>query len=311
VINDSPPNLPHIEDLPPKPPAHIWTQLKNRPITAVINHKKRLTRDPLNILKQYHSYLCTWLHHSGITYAKWVPQSYLYTHPPHNYPLLRQYYHSRQTKHFTELTNKYFNKTQNQDTRFIHPPIQLPLVNISTTECNPENDILTTGHTIQVLHNSAYLYDIDGRHLHTTSLTRLQWLWSQYQQSTTHLPLLEPPLQTFETEIIWLFYRYIHPKNTQYSLPIPMLDHLKTTFNITQNYFSSPLTCPTLLRQFYSPFHRDCIFGSLGTAFSHKWKGKGFAPPPPSFLPQAIHMACLAAKADPLSYTILIHTDPS
>jgi hypothetical protein len=111
-----PPILPHIEDQPPNPPTHIWTQVKNRPITAIINHKKRLTRDPLNILKQYHSYLCTWLHHSGVTYAKWVPKSYLYQHPPHNYPLLRQYYHSRQTKHFTELINKYFNKTQNQDT---------------------------------------------------------------------------------------------------------------------------------------------------------------------------------------------------
>jgi hypothetical protein len=59
-----------------------------------------------------------------------------------------------------------------------------------------------------------------------------------------------------------------------------MLDHLITTFNITHNYFSSPLRCSTLLRQFYSPFQRDCIFGSLGTAFSHKWKGQGFAHPP-------------------------------
>jgi hypothetical protein len=160
---------------------------------------------------------------------------------------------------------------------------------VTISKCNPENDILTTGYTIQVLHNSAYLYDIDGRHLHTSSLTRLQWLWSQYQQSATHLPSLEPPLQTFETEIIWLLYRYIRPKNTQYSLPILMLDHLITTFNITHNYFSSPLTCSTFLRQFYSPFHRDCIFGSLGTAFSHKWKGQGFAHPPPPFIPTSIH----------------------
>jgi hypothetical protein len=112
-----PPIFPHIEDHLPHPPTHIWSQLKNRPITAIINHKKRLTRDHLNILKQYHSYLCTWLYYSGTTYAKWVPQSYLYKHPPHSYPLLRQYYHSRQTKYFTELINK----SQNQDTRFIHP----------------------------------------------------------------------------------------------------------------------------------------------------------------------------------------------
>jgi hypothetical protein len=61
-------------------------------------------------------------------------------------------------------------------------------------------------------------------------------------------------LQTFETEIIWLLYRYIRPKNTQYSLHIPMLDHLITTFNITHTYFSSPLTCSTLLKTILLPF---------------------------------------------------------
>jgi hypothetical protein len=59
------------------------------------------------------------------------------------------------------------------------------------------------------------------------------------------------------------------------------------------------------------PFLRDCIFGSLGTAFFYKWNGHGFAHPPPSSLPQSIHMARLAAKEDPLSYTILINTDPN
>jgi hypothetical protein len=60
-----------------------------------------------------------------------------------------------------------------------------------------------------------------------------------------------------------------------------MLDHLLTTFHITHTYFSSPLTYSTLLKQFYSPFPHDCIFSSLGTAFSHKWNGHGFAHPPP------------------------------
>jgi hypothetical protein len=88
-----------------------------------------------------------------------------------------------------------------------------------------------------------------------------------------------------------------------------MLDHLLTTFNIAQTYFSSLLMYSTLLKNFYSPFPRDCIFGSLGTTFFHKWYGYGFAHPPPSLLPQAIHMARLAVKESPLSYTILINTD--
>ena len=90
-----------------------------------------------------------------------------------------------------------------------------------------------------------------------------------------------------------------------------MLNHLITTFNLTHTYFSSPLTCTTLLKQFYFPFPRDCIFGSLGTAFSHKWNGQGFAHPPPSSLPQSIHMARLVAKEDPLSYTIFINSEPN
>jgi hypothetical protein len=90
-----------------------------------------------------------------------------------------------------------------------------------------------------------------------------------------------------------------------------MLDHLTTTFNITHSYFSSPITCSTLLKQFYSAFPRDCIFGSIGNAFLHKWNGCGFAHPPSPLLPQAIHMARIAAKTNPLSYTILINIDPN
>ena len=167
------------------------------------------------------------------------------------------------------------------------------------------------GHTIQVMHNSAYIYDIDGRHIHTTSTSCLKWLWTQYQHTTTHPPSIEPPLQNFETEVTWLIYCYQCPKNIQYSLPTPLLDHILTTFDVTHTYFSSPLTCSTLLKQYYSPFPRDCIFGSLGTALIHKWNGQGFAHPPPSFVSQAIHMARLAAKAYPLSYTILIHANPN
>jgi hypothetical protein len=129
-------------------------------------------------------------------------------------------------------------------------------------------------------HLSPTRLDIDGRHLHTTSLLRLQWSWIQCHHSITSLPPLEPPLQTFETEIIWFLYLYKHPKNTQYSLPIPMLDHLLTTFNITHTYFSSPLTCSTLLKQFYSFFPRHCKFGFLSIAFSHKWNGMDIHPPP-------------------------------
>jgi hypothetical protein len=120
-------------------------------------------------------------------------------HTNHNYQLLIQYYRARQNKHYNDILNKHFNHPQHQDNRFITPPLHLPLINISITECNPEYDIITTGHTIQVLHDSAYLYDQNGRHLHTITLTRLKWLWNQYNQYMSQIPNLETPLQSFET----------------------------------------------------------------------------------------------------------------
>jgi hypothetical protein len=304
--------IPIIDRSPPPPPI-IWAQLKHLPIHFILNHKQNISKDQFTIIKKYQSYLCTWIFDNNITYAKWIPQSYIYQncHANHNYQILLQYYHTRQIKHYNELIRKQFNSSQHRDTRFITPPIHLPLVKISITEYNPEYDIITIGHTIQVLHNSAYLYDQSGRHLHTIPLTRLKWLWAPYNHSISHLPTLEPPLQSFETEIIWLIYRYKYPKNIQYALPNNILDHLITTLNITHSYFSSPITCSTLLKQFYSPFPRDCIFGSIGNAFSHKRDGCGFAHLPPQLLPQAIHMARIAAKTNPLSYTILINTDPN
>jgi hypothetical protein len=119
-------------------------------------------------------------------------------------------------------------------------------------------------------------------------------------KNTTHG--LEPSTQSFETEIVWLYQRYKYriPKNdpfkrAQYTIPTQILDLLITTFNITHSYFSSPITCPTQFTQFYSPFSRDIIFGSLGKMFDYKWQGTGYAHPHTSTdLQQAIHWARMA-----------------
>ena len=114
--------------------------------------------------------------------------------------------------------------------------------------------------------------------------------------------------------MIWLYqiYKYRIPKNdplklAQYTIPTPIFNFLTTSFNINHSYFSSPVTCPTQLSQFYSPFSRDKIFGSLEKAFDHKWKGIGYAHPNNATnLQHAIHWARLAAKKDPSTITILI-----
>jgi hypothetical protein len=143
------------------------------------------------------------------------------------------------------------------------------------------------------------------------------WLWKQYQlaKNTTHG--LEPPTQSFETEIVWLYQRYKYriPKNdplkrAQYTIPTPILDLLTTTFNINHSYFSSPVTCPTQFTQFYSPFSRDIIFGSLEKAFDHKWQGIRYAHPHNATdLQQAIHWARMVAQNDPYTVIILISPD--
>jgi hypothetical protein len=69
-------------------------------------------------------------------------------------------------------------------------------------------------------------------------------------------------------------------KESQHTLPQDILDYITTTFNISQSYFSSPVTCSTHITQLFSPFARDKVFGSLGTAFQYKWKVIGYAHPP-------------------------------
>ena len=74
------------------------------------------------------------------------------------------------------------------------------------------------------------------------------------------------------------------PKNdplklAQYTLPNAILEHIIDSFQVTHSHFSSPVTCPTSLKQLSSPFPRDKVIGSIGTAFQHKWIGNGYAHP--------------------------------
>ena len=81
-------------------------------------------------------------------------------------------------------------------------------------------------------------------------------------------------------------------------------------FDIKASYFSSPVTCPTFINTYYSPFQRDSIFGSKGTAFSHKWKDRRYAHPHNKENTQkAIHWARLAAQEDQDTITILTVPD--
>jgi hypothetical protein len=128
---------------------------------------------------------------------------------------------------------------------------------------------------------------------------------------------LDPPCQPFITEIIWLYKRYKYRipktdplKRSHYTLPTEILDQIITLFNIKTSYFSSPVICSTLVNTYYSPFQRDSIFGSKGTAFKHKWLNNGYAHlHNKEDIQKAIHWARLAAKENHNTTTILTILD--
>lgn len=64
---------------------------------------------------------------------------------------------------------------------------------------------------------------------------------------------------------------------TQYILPTLILSQIQNTFNISHSFFSSLITCSTILENFISSFLRDKVFGSLDDAFTKKWIGIGYA----------------------------------
>ena len=68
------------------------------------------------------------------------------------------------------------------------------------------------------------------------------------------------------------------------------------------------MTYSTTLKQYYSPFPNDIVFGSIKTSFQHKWKGHKYAHPHmENEAQQTLHWARLAAENDPNTITLLVH----
>jgi hypothetical protein len=110
------------------------------------------------------------------------------------------------------------------------------------------------------------IYTTKKNYIATLTIERLHWLWKQFSHNTLqHLTnFLQPPLQDFETEILWLLQRYItilpkkkpktiQPNNLHQTLHPEITKTLIESFQTTHSYYSSPLTCPTQLTQYNSP----------------------------------------------------------
>ena len=206
-----PPPLPPPEH--PRPPIHIQHKHSLYPIHSIINDRSHTYIDKNNITKKYTSYLCQWIAPNDLTYNKWLSQRDLFPWESqntinHNILLLTQYYTNKQHRHFTNILNDNFVEAQVRDTRHISPPLNIPLCRININECNPDIDIALTQPTIQSQHGASHIYDEEGRHLITIPEQRLQWLWKQYQNALHQPHNLEPPIQSFEQEVTWLYRRY-------------------------------------------------------------------------------------------------------
>jgi hypothetical protein len=167
--------------------------------------------------------------------------------------------------------------------------------------------------TIQIIQDKAFIFTNKGNHLITISKNRLEWLWNQYTINSNTHHQLDLPCQPFETKVIWLYerYKYWIPKTdplkkSYYTIPKEILDQIITLFNIETSYFSSPVTCSTLVNTYYSPFQKDSIFGSKGIAFKQKWLDNGYAHPHnKENIQKTIHWAQLTAKENQDTITIL------
>jgi hypothetical protein len=154
---------------PPKPPKRMQ-KLQDYPITAIIDKKHSKRTDKLGTIKKFTSYKCQWIQPKNHIYTMWMSTEKVF---PHNKPiimvynlrLLKHLYLAKQHKHYHDIIGKKFHQIQSKDTRYIHEPLQLPLVQIHINECNPDSDIDTVEPTIQIKQEKALIFTNKGNHL--------------------------------------------------------------------------------------------------------------------------------------------------
>ena len=170
----------------------------------------------------------------------------------------------------TQTYATYLTHTQTKDNKFIHPPLKITNLNLSTQECNLDKDILANKPTLQVQGAKSHIYDQGGNYRAIITTKRLHWIWNPYSHNNLlHLTnFLQPPPQDFETKILWLLQRNIpilpkkkpkniQPNNNHHTLHPEITKLLIGSFEITHSYYySSSLTCSIQLTQTTHPTTR-------------------------------------------------------
>jgi hypothetical protein len=209
-------NIPELPKL-----SNRMQKLQDYPIIAITAIKHSKQTDKLGTTKIFTSYKCKWTQPEKHNYMMWMNTNKVFPHntpniTEHNLILLKQFYLTQQHKHYQNTIEQNFYQIQSKDTRYIHKPLQLPLVQINLNECNPDTDKNLLKPTIQIIHDKALIFTNKRNHLITISKNRLEWLWKQYTTNSNAHHHLDPPCQSFEIEVIWLFerYKYRIPKQT-------------------------------------------------------------------------------------------------
>jgi hypothetical protein len=147
-------NIPEL----PKPPKRMQ-KLQDYPLTAIIDKKNSKRIDKLGTIKKFTSYKCKRMQPENHNYTMWMPTDKVFPHnkpniTEHNLRLLKQFYLTQQHKYYHDTIEKNFHQIQSKDTRYIHKPLQLPLVQIHLNDCNPDTNINTTEPTIHMTKHS-------------------------------------------------------------------------------------------------------------------------------------------------------------
>jgi hypothetical protein len=179
-------------------------KLQDYPITTITNTKQSKQKDKFGTTKMFISYKCTWAQPENQNNTMWMATDKVFPHNKpnitnHNITLLKQFYLTQQHKHYSNTIEKNFHQPQSKDTRYVHEPLNLPLIQINLNECNPDKDIKKAQPTIQVICDEAHIFTDIGNLLITIPKTRLEWLWKQYNTNLDTQHQLDPPRQPFTT----------------------------------------------------------------------------------------------------------------
>jgi hypothetical protein len=82
--------------------------------------------------------------------------------------VLKQHYICKKNKHYSDNILKHFYQTQHKDTKHIQTPQNLQQITLDTKECNSDKDILATTPTIKTKGTNTYLFNDEGKYMHTT-----------------------------------------------------------------------------------------------------------------------------------------------